>query len=59
VGAEVAERTRAGRGGVEAPGVERRVVTPVLEVATAEVADLAELARLDHLAGEPDGGTKR
>ena len=35
--------------------VERRVVAPVLQVAAAEVADLAELARLDHLAGEPDG----
>ena len=56
VGAEVAECTRTGCGGVEAPRVERRVVAPVLEVAAAEVADLAELARLDHLAGETNGG---
>ena len=53
VGAEVAERARARRGGVEAPRVERRVVAPVLQVAAAEVADLAELAGLDHLAREP------
>ena len=54
VRAEVAERARARLVGVEAPGVERRVVAPVLEVAAAEVPDLAELARLDHLAREPD-----
>ena len=41
--------------GVEAPRVERRVVGPVLEVAAAEVPDLAELAGLDHLAREADG----
>ena len=41
--------------GVEAPRVERRVVAPVLEVAAAEVAHLAELAGLDHLAREPHG----
>ena len=56
VGAEVAERARPGRRGVEAPRVERRIVAPVLQVAAAEVADLAELARLDHLAGEAHGG---
>ena len=55
VGAEVAERARPGRRGVEAPRVERRVVAPVLEVAAAEVADLAELAGLDHLASEAHG----
>ena len=53
VRAEIAERARACLVGVEAPGVERRVVAPVLEVAAAEVADLAELARVDHLAREP------
>src|SRR5205085_11532796 len=52
VGAEVAERARAGLVGMEAPGVERRVVAPVLEVAAAEVTDLAQLARLDQLARE-------
>ena len=56
VGAEVAERAGACRVRLETPGVERRVVAPVLEVAAAEVPDLAELAGLDHLAGEPDGG---
>ena len=33
-----------------------RIVAPVLQVAAAEVADLAELAGLDHLAREPHGG---
>src|SRR5262249_25554368 len=51
---QVAERTGARLVGVEAPGVERRVVTPVLQVPSAEVADLAELTPLDHLAREPD-----
>ena len=55
VGAEVAERARAGLVRLEAPRVERRVVAPVLEVAAAEVPDLAELAGLDHLPGQPDG----
>src|SRR6185437_8253759 len=55
---EVAERARAGRVRIEAPGVERRVVGPVLEIAAAEVADLSELARLDQLAGQPDGGNE-
>ena len=53
VRAEVAERPAACLVGVEAPGVERRVVAPVLQVAAAEVADLAELARVDQLAREP------
>ena len=39
--------------GLEAPGVEARVVAPVLEVAAAEVPDLAELAGLDQLARQP------
>ena len=50
---EVAERPGAGFVGMEAPGVERRIVAPVLEVAPAEMADLAELAGVDHLAREP------
>ena len=53
VRAEVAERARARLVGLEAPGVEARVVAPVLQVAAAEVADLAELAGLDQLAREP------
>ena len=52
---EVAERAGACLLGMEAPRVERDVVAPVLEVAAAEVADLPELACVDHLAGEPDG----
>ena len=51
--AEIAERPAACLVGVEAPGVERRVVAPVLQIAAAEVADLAELARVDQLAREP------
>ena len=54
VRAEVAERARAGLVRVEAPRVERRIVAPVLEVAAAEMPDLAELAGVDHLAREPD-----
>ena len=53
VGAEVAERAGAGLVRLEAPGVEARVVAPVLQVAAAEVADLAELAGLDQLARQP------
>ena len=45
VRAEVAERAGARLVGIEAPRVERRIVAPVLEVAAAEVPDLAELAR--------------
>ncbi len=51
--AEVAERARSRLLGLEAPRGEGRVVAPVLEVAAAEVTDLAELARLDQLAGQP------
>ena len=53
VRAEVAERARSRLLGLEAPRGEGRVVAPVLEVAAAEVADLAELAGLDQLAGQP------
>src|SRR5207253_8465474 len=37
---------------VETPGVERRIVAPVLEVPRAEVPDLAQLPRLDQFARE-------
>ena len=50
---QVAERSGAGLRGMEAPRVERRVVAPVLQVARAKVADLTQLARLDHLPGKP------
>ena len=51
---EVSERSRASLGAVEAPhlGVG---VAPVLEVAPAEVTDLAELARVDQLPREAHG----
>ena len=54
VRAEVAERARARGLLLEPPdgGVGR---APVLQVAAAEVLDLAELARLEQLAGEPHG----
>ena len=52
VRAEVTERARARLVAAEAPGVGGRRA-PVLEVAAAEVVDLAELARLDQLPGEP------
>jgi hypothetical protein len=45
----------AGGVGIETPRVEQRVVAPVLQVAPAEVAHLAELARHHHLAGESHG----
>src|SRR5207249_5151182 len=53
VRAEVAERTGAGGGLLEAPDlvVDR---PPLLQVAAAEVVELAELAGLDQLAGEPN-----
>ena len=54
VGHQVAESARAGFLGMEAPRVERDVVAPVLQIAAAEVAYLAELAGLDHLARETD-----
>src|SRR5207249_6471804 len=53
VRAEVAERARAGFVRMEAPGVERRVVAPVLQVAAAEVPDLPELPGVDHLPRQP------
>ena len=52
---QVADRAAAGVLGAEAPRVEAGILGPVLEVARPEVADLAELAGLDQLAGEPDG----
>src|SRR6266540_4905519 len=39
---------------MEAPRVERRIVPPVLQVAAAEVPELAELALLDQLARQAD-----
>src|SRR5205085_4348619 len=56
VRSEVAERTRACLVRIEAPGVERRVVAPVLQVARAEVTDLADPVFADQLAREADGG---
>ena len=55
VRAEVAERARAGLLAHEAPGLGVGHA-PLLQVAAAEVADLAQLARLDQLAREPDRG---
>ena len=52
--AEVAERAGAGDRRVEMPVVRGRVPAPGLEVAGAEVDDLAELSGLDELACEPD-----
>ena len=51
---EVAERARARARRVEAPDLVGRVA-PVLEVAAAEVPEVAELAGLDQLPREPDG----
>ncbi len=54
--AEVAERAGACDRPVEPPDLgEGRVEDPVLQVRRAEVVDLAQLAGLDHLAGEADG----
>ena len=55
---EVAERARPAAAPVEAPHLGIGVA-PVLEVAAAEVADVAELAGVDQLAREPHAGTKR
>ena len=49
--AEVAERAGAGRLASKRQ-CRASDVAPVLEIAPAEVTDLAELAPLDHLAGE-------
>ena len=57
VGREVAERARAGRVPIEAPHLRCRVA-PVLQVAPAEVPDLAELTRVDQLPGESDCGNE-
>ena len=54
VGGEVAERARTCRGAVEPPHLGVRVA-PVLEVAAAEVTDLAELPGVDQLAREANG----
>ncbi len=54
VRAEVAERARARFVLVEAPGVVRRR-PPLLQVPAAEVEDVAELTRFEHLAREPHG----
>ena len=61
VGTEIAERARAGRPGVEPPhALERRVDDPLLQVAAAEVMDLAELAGLDQVSrASRTAGTKR
>jgi hypothetical protein len=55
VRAQIAERTGSRLAGMEAPGVQGRVVTPVLQVPPAEVADVAEITGVDDLAGEPHG----
>ncbi len=55
VGGEVAERARAGGSRGRSARPPRVGVAPVLEVAAAEVADLAELARVDQLPREADG----
>ena len=54
VSGKVAERARAGDSRIEAPNLSV-AVSPILQVAPPEVADLAELARLDHLPGQADG----
>ena len=54
--AEVAERARSRLVRLEAPGVEGRVVAPVLQVAAAKVPDLAELAGVDQLPCQPHRG---
>ena len=54
--AEIAERARPGLVGLEAPRVEGGIVAPVLQVAAAEMPDLAQLARVDQLARQAHGG---
>src|SRR5205823_5745612 len=54
VRAEVAERAGAGLGRVEAPARRVGVPAPGLQVAAAEVNDLAQLAGLEQLPREPD-----
>ena len=53
MGREISDGARAGVLCAETPGVEARVLGPVLEIARAEVANLAEIAALDDLAREP------
>src|SRR5829696_3008539 len=55
VGAEVAERAGARLRAVEAPRHQSCVKAPVLQVARAEVMDLAQLAARDQLPREPHG----
>ncbi len=56
VSRQIANRSRARFLGAEPPGVEARILGPVLEVARSEVANLSDLAAFDELAGEPDRG---
>ena len=59
VRAEVAEGAGAGDLLVEPPDLrELGIHDPLLVVAAAEVVDLAELARVDHLLREPDRGVE-
>ena len=53
MGHQIAQRAGACHLAVEPPRVECRVVAPVLQVPGAEVADLAQLAGVDHLARQP------
>src|SRR6266852_376688 len=53
VGAEVAQGAGAGDLAVQPPYLlELRICDPFLQIAAAEVVDLAQLARLEHLAGK-------
>ena len=54
VSSEIAERTRARLGAVEAPDLGVGVA-PVLQIAPAEVTNLAEVAGVDQLPCEPNG----
>src|SRR5712691_1765726 len=53
VRAEIADRARAGLRSVEAPDRFVGVPAPRLEIAGAEMHDVAELARLDQLSRQP------
>src|SRR5919108_1617487 len=52
---EVADRARAGLRAIEPPDALVRLPAPRLEVARAEVDDVAELAAVDELPCEPNG----
>src|SRR3954463_9121306 len=56
VRAEISERAGSRLVRIEAPGVERRIVAPVLQVTATEVADLPEAALVDQLACKPHRG---